>query len=94
MNYIILQRQEHAVGSAPFNTSLLAVNGRAVTVCYICFNLRLNYNHLIVILCFLKSIGVSEKEYLNKYKNGMEYISEKALLSKKNNGLQNQIFQG
>lgn len=85
INYIILQRQEHAVGSAPSNTSLLAVNGRAVTVCYICFNLRLNYNHLIVMLCFLKSIGVSDNEYLNKYKNGMEYISEKALLSKKNN---------
>lgn len=56
-------------------------------VCYICFNLCLNYNYLIVMLCFLKSIGVFEKEYLNKYKNGMEYIFEKVLLSKKNNGL-------
>lgn len=45
-------------------------------------------------LYFLKSIGVSDNEYLNKYKNGMEYTSEKTLLSKKNNGLQNHIFQG
>lgn len=48
INYIILQKREHAVSSAPFNTSLLAVNRRSGTVRYICFTLRLNYNHLIV----------------------------------------------
>lgn len=68
INYSILQRQEHAVSSAPFlNTSLLALNRCAVTVCYISFTLRLSYIQLIVMLYFLKSIAVSDNKYFNKY---------------------------
>lgn len=68
INYSILQRQEHAVSSAPFlNTSLLALNRCAVTVCYISFTLRLSYIQLIVMLYFLKSIAVSDNKYFIKY---------------------------
>lgn len=68
INYIILQRQEHAVSSAPFNTSLIALNRCAVTVCYISFTLRLSYIQLIVMLYFFKkSIAVSDNKYFIKY---------------------------
>lgn len=82
INYIILQRQEHAVSSAPFNTSLLALNRCAVTVCYISFTLRLSYIQLIVMLYFLKSIAVSDNKYFIKYEK-MYWVSKKTLLSKK-----------